>query len=90
LLGRLRSPYPPDIDETIAFLADVLDDPDAAFVFVIDDVHHLTDPDLIEVLRQLVHTSPPAVRFILASRRELPLQVGRLRVLGEVTELRID
>jgi LuxR family maltose regulon positive regulatory protein len=56
---------------------------------VVDDLHELGDDD--ETLRQLgvlVLRAPPALRFAFATRRDLRLGLHRLRLAGELTELR--
>ena len=55
---------------------------------VIDDVHELGAGDALRQLELLVLRAPPELRFVLASRRELRLGLHRLRLEGEVTEIR--
>ena len=57
---------------------------------VIDDLHDL-DPD--QVLRQLellVMRAPPSLRFVLATRHDVRLGLHRLRLEGQLTEIRGD
>ena len=54
---------------------------------VIDDVHEL-GPDVLRQLEALVLQAPPALRLMLATRRDLRLGLHRLRVEGELTEIR--
>jgi LuxR family transcriptional regulator, maltose regulon positive regulatory protein len=55
---------------------------------VIDDVHHLLSPQVQEGLRQLMMYAPPQVRFLLIGRQDAPLRLHRLRLEGELTEVR--
>jgi len=55
---------------------------------VIDDVHELGAGDTLRQLELLVLRAPPELRFVLASRRELRLGLHRLRLEGELTEIR--
>src|SRR4051794_1551955 len=55
---------------------------------VLDDVQELAGRDTLEQLSRLVMDSPPLLRLILLTRVDLPLGLHRLRVQGELTELR--
>jgi LuxR family maltose regulon positive regulatory protein len=54
---------------------------------VIDDVHEL-DADALGQLELLVLRAPSALRFVLATRHDLRLGLHRLRLDGEVAEIR--
>src|SRR5580704_15167727 len=54
---------------------------------VIDDVHEL-GPDALRQLELLVQRAPPDLRLVLATRRDLRLGLHRLRLEGELTEIR--
>ncbi|HEX6526793.1 MAG TPA: LuxR C-terminal-related transcriptional regulator [Streptosporangiaceae bacterium] len=56
---------------------------------VIDDLHELADQALRQ-LELLVLRAPPQLRFVLATRHDLRLGLHRLRLEGEVTEIRAD
>jgi LuxR family transcriptional regulator, maltose regulon positive regulatory protein len=56
---------------------------------VIDDAHDL-GPEVLAQLELLVLRAPPALRFVLATRHDLRLGLHRLRLAGELTELRAD
>jgi LuxR family transcriptional regulator, maltose regulon positive regulatory protein len=55
---------------------------------VIDDVHHLCSPEMQAQLRLLIMCAPPEVRFLLVGRADAPLGLHRLRLEGELTEVR--
>jgi LuxR family transcriptional regulator, maltose regulon positive regulatory protein len=55
---------------------------------VVDDVHELDAGDLLQQLELLVLRAPPELRFVLATRRDLRLGLHRLRLEGELTEIR--
>jgi len=57
---------------------------------VIDDLHELRSPAAHEQLEQLLTRAPAELRFILASRQSLRLGLHRLRLEGELTEIRFD
>ena len=54
---------------------------------VIDDVHEL-GPDTLRQLELVVMRAPPGLRFVLAARHEVRLGLHRLRLEGELTEIR--
>src|SRR5690242_11497175 len=54
---------------------------------VIDDVHQL-GPDVLRQLELLLLRAPPDLRLVLATRHDLRLGLHRLRLDGELTEIR--
>lgn len=57
-------------------------------VMVFDDLHELTHADPLAGLATLLENRPPGLRLVLASRSDPPLHLGRLRLTGELRELR--
>ena len=55
---------------------------------VIDDLHELCSDDVFRQLELLLMRAPAELRFVLVSRRELHLGLHRLRLEGELTEIR--
>ena len=55
---------------------------------VIDDVHELRSADALAQLELLVMRAPPELRFVLATRHDLRLGLHRLRLEGELDEIR--
>ena len=55
---------------------------------VIDDLHELTSPEALTQLTRLLEKLPPHVHAILATRRDLPLRLHKLRLAGELAEIR--
>jgi LuxR family maltose regulon positive regulatory protein len=58
------------------------------FVLVIDDLHELSAPEAAGQLTALLTRLPPGVRAIVATRRDLPLRLHRLRLAGDLAEIR--
>jgi LuxR family maltose regulon positive regulatory protein len=54
---------------------------------VIDDVHEL-DPEALRQLELLVMRAPPALRLVLATRHDVQLGLHRLRLEGQLAEIR--
>jgi LuxR family transcriptional regulator, maltose regulon positive regulatory protein len=55
---------------------------------VIDDAHLLDPDELLPQLELLVGHAPPQLRMVLATRHDLRLGLHRLRLEGELTEIR--
>jgi LuxR family transcriptional regulator, maltose regulon positive regulatory protein len=79
----------PDLDGwviTERLLKDLapLDDP---LWLVVDDVHEL-GPEALRQLELLIMRAPPGLRFVLATRHDVRLGLHRLRLEGELAEIR--
>ncbi|MFL6662306.1 MAG: LuxR C-terminal-related transcriptional regulator, partial [Rhizobacter sp.] len=57
-------------------------------VLLLDDAHRVADPAVFELLEALVERLPPGWCALVASRVDPPLGLARLRVSGELVELR--
>jgi LuxR family transcriptional regulator, maltose regulon positive regulatory protein len=57
-------------------------------VLVIDDLHELRSADAQAELGLLLARMPPLLHVVLATRHDPQLGLGRLRVAGELTEIR--
>jgi LuxR family transcriptional regulator, maltose regulon positive regulatory protein len=55
---------------------------------IIDDLHELTSPEALTQLTRLLETLPQHVHAILATRRDLPLRLHKLRLAGELADIR--
>jgi LuxR family transcriptional regulator, maltose regulon positive regulatory protein len=80
----------PDFNEaTISerVLSELAENREQTFV-LIDDLHELTPPDALLQLAQLLERLPPQVHAILATRRDLALRLHKLRLAGDLAEIR--
>ncbi len=57
---------------------------------VIDDLHELCSAEALRQLELLIMRAPAALRFVLITRHDLRLGLHRLRLAGELTEIRAD
>jgi LuxR family transcriptional regulator, maltose regulon positive regulatory protein len=57
---------------------------------VIDDVHELSSDQALRQLELLMMRAPEELRFVLATRHDVRLSLHRLRLEGELTEIRAD
>jgi LuxR family maltose regulon positive regulatory protein len=62
---------------------------DGSVILVIDDLHELTSREALDQLELLLARRPPALRVVLATRNDPHLGLHRLRVTGQLTELRL-
>ena len=72
------------VDQLLSDLAS-LEEP---AVLVIDDLHELGSADALSWLEAFLGRLPPALRVVLATREDPRLGLHRLRVAGQLTELR--
>ncbi|HEY6788333.1 MAG TPA: LuxR C-terminal-related transcriptional regulator [Trebonia sp.] len=57
---------------------------------VLDDFHVITNPDVLECFASLVEHLPPSLGLVVAARSDPPMPLARLRVRGEMAEIRPD
>ena len=68
-------------------LSELAEHRDRTFL-VIDDLHELTSPETLMQLTRLLEKLPQHVHAVLATRRDLPLRLHKLRLAGELAEIR--
>ncbi|MGD0698399.1 MAG: LuxR C-terminal-related transcriptional regulator [Trebonia sp.] len=86
----VRAAVAADLDGWAAaerLLADLGSLPDRIWL-VLDDVHELNSNEALRQLELLVRHGPAELRVVLATRREAGLGLHRLRLEGELTEIR--
>jgi LuxR family maltose regulon positive regulatory protein len=76
--------------EFLARVVDALGTASTPIHLVLDDVHELTAPDAVRGLAMLVRDRPPTLHVVLSGRADPPLPLGRMRVAGELCEIRAD
>jgi LuxR family transcriptional regulator, maltose regulon positive regulatory protein len=59
-------------------------------VVVVDDYHLIDDETVHRGVARLVDLCPPGVTLVLTTRVDPPFRLGRLRVRGELAEVRAD
>ena len=80
----------PEFNETAIagrVLSELAGQPERTFL-IIDDLHELAVPEALTQLAQLLEKLPRHVHVILATRRDLPLRLHKLRLSGELAEIR--
>ncbi len=72
-------------------VADALSATDMAHgIFVVDDIHRLNDALVIRLLDRLIERLPSNWTLAIATRIDPPLALARLRLRGELAELRSE
>jgi LuxR family maltose regulon positive regulatory protein len=77
-----------DQDEFLTRLLDGLGHLEQTVLLVVDDLHQLRSEDALRGLGQLLERAPAQLRTVLVSRRDPKLGLHRLRLAGELTEIR--
>src|SRR5215469_12622845 len=80
----------PDLDGAtiVRRLLEDLGSLDQRLWLVIDDLHELQAAQAMREIGLLLSGAPPELRLVLLTRRDLRLGLHRLRVQGELTEIR--
>jgi LuxR family transcriptional regulator, maltose regulon positive regulatory protein len=71
-------------DRVLSELADAR----GGVTLVIDDLHELASPEALAQLTRLLTSLPPDVHAILTTRHDLRLRLHKLRLAGELAEIR--
>jgi LuxR family maltose regulon positive regulatory protein len=81
---------PAEHTRLVAELVDSLDALPYMIRLILDDVDELAHPEALRGLRTLLRTLPRQLHLVLSSRFEPPLGLNRLRLSGQLRELRVD
>ena len=71
-------------------LASVLAGQDPPVVMVLDDLHRLTRPAILDGLAYLLRNARPGLHLVVAARSDPLLPLQRYRLTGELAEIRAD
>ena len=81
------SPSPPPETLITTLINDVTADP-IEFILVLDDYHLIESQPIHQTLTFLLDHQPSEMHLLITSRADPPLPLSRLRVRGQITELR--
>ncbi len=102
-LAAVRELFPEACPKTLALLSAVdlppvqrfsdelsneLTELKAPFVLVLDDYGFIHDPDIHELLNQVLKHLPPALQLLIITRRDPPFPLHSLRACGDLVEIR--
>ena len=102
VLGALQSPQPPPIESILtALINEITNIPDnpstggaklpqsgRGFILVLDDYHIIDSKPVDNALTFLLEHLPSQMHLVIATREDPHLPLSRLRVRGQLTELR--
>lgn len=90
-LHRLGVPPRPSRNpEFVAAVVDAIAAVPGPVRLVLDDVHELTASDPLHGLAALVRDRPPGLHLVLSGRTDPPLPLSRMRLAGQLCEIRAD
>ncbi|MGE3284705.1 MAG: LuxR C-terminal-related transcriptional regulator [Pseudonocardia sp.] len=76
------------VTAVVAALVNALAEADRPVALVLDDVHEIISPESLRGLAALVRHRPPQLHVLLSGRTDPPLHLARLRLSGELHEVR--
>jgi LuxR family maltose regulon positive regulatory protein len=88
MLGVLQSPQPPPIESILIALVNEITTLPEDLILVLDDYHVIHAKLVDHALAFLVEHLPPQMHLVIATREDPDLPLARLRVQGQLTELR--
>jgi LuxR family maltose regulon positive regulatory protein len=87
----LSAPTHAAVDHTFLLrLASVLAAQDAPVMMVLDDLHLVTEPAILDGLAYVLRNATPGLHLVMSSRMDPLLPLHRYRLAGELTEIRAD
>ncbi len=88
LLGMLHSPQSPPVREVVTAVINEVATQSGQLIIVIDDFHVIDSPQVHNAITFLIENLPPLFHVVIATRDDPPLPLARLRVRGQLNELR--
>jgi len=88
VLGALQSPQPPPIESILTALINEITNIPDNFILVLDDYHIIDSKPVDNALTFLLEHLPSQMHLVIATREDPHLPLSRLRVRGQLTELR--
>jgi len=88
VLSALQSAQPPPTEMTLTTLINEIAAIPDLIMLVLDDYHLIEAQPVHEALTFLLENQPPHLHLVITTREDPPLPLARLRVRGQLTELR--
>jgi LuxR family maltose regulon positive regulatory protein len=89
VLALLQAPQPPPTETILTALLDEIATISDNFVLVLDDFHAIDAQPIDEALTFLLEHLPPQMHLVIVTREDPNLPLARLRVRGQLTEVRV-
>ncbi len=74
-------------EQTIDSLLNRISGLDRSLIFVLDDFHHIKDSEILKEVKYFIDGIGGNIHIIITSRSKLSLNLAKLRLNGEVTEI---
>jgi len=87
-LSMLQAPQPPPTESILTSLINELASIPNEIIFVLDDYHLIETQSVHDALTFLLENLPPSLHLVIATREDPLLPLSRLRVRGQLTEIR--
>ncbi len=88
LLAALQSHQPPSNETIITALLNEISAIPEKFLLILDDYHSIDSQLVDQSLNFIIEHQPPQMHLVIATREDPSLPLARLRVRGQLTELR--
>lgn len=85
----LQSPQRPSIETILTFVLNEINTVTDDFILVLDDYHVIDDKTIDHALTFLIEHLPLQMHMVIITREDPNLSLARLRVRGQLTELRV-
>ena len=89
-LALLQSPQPSSTESILTVLINEITSIQDYFILILDDYHIIDTQPVDNALAFLLEHLPPQMHMVIATREDPPLPLARLRVRGQLTELRAN
>lgn len=89
-IAMLQSQQPPPPDVLLASLINDIVGTPSPLVLILDDYHLIHTPTIHQMLNFLIEHQPPQMHMVILTREDPPLPLPKLRVRGQITEIRQD
>ena len=88
VLLALRSQKARQPEELLAWLINEISASAESFILILDDYHTITEPEIQQALLFLLDHLPAQMHLIISSRSDPPWPLAKLRVHGDLLEIR--
>ncbi|MFC1922254.1 integrase core domain-containing protein [Chloroflexota bacterium] len=88
-LSMLEAPQKPSLVHISSTLINELSEQDRPFLLVLDDFHTISDSEVHQLMDSLITYMPSEMHLVIASRRDFPFPLVRMRIGREITEIRM-
>jgi LuxR family maltose regulon positive regulatory protein len=86
--AALQSTPPPQLDALVPMLIQELSEIGEHFVLVLDDYHNIHELQVHEIISLLIERQPVEMHTVILTREDPPFPIARMRVRGEMHEIR--